>query len=194
MTETVKLMTDLLAFEIAGKPLDSGCIMSDDQLKILYKMSRAHDVAHLVGDALIKNNLVSGEYKEKFSKCVIASVFRYEKQRYEYERIKNALAESKIKFMPLKGSVIRNMYPEPWMRTSCDIDILVEKSSLDAAKKAVQAIGFEYKGMGSHDISLFSASGVHLELHYSLIEDEVVSKADKVLKDALGRRGKLLPI
>lgn len=184
MTETVKLMTDLLAFEIAGKPLDSGCIMSDDQLKILYKMSRAHDVAHLVGDALIKNNLVSGEYKEKFSKCVIAAVLRYEKQRYEYERIKNALAESKIKFMPLKGSVIRNMYPEPWMRTSCDIDILVEKSSLDAAKKAVQAIGFEYKGMGSHDISLFSASGVHLELHYSLIEDEVVSKADKVLKDA----------
>ena len=81
MTETVKLMTDLLAFEIAGKPLDSGCIMSDDQLKILYKMSRAHDVAHLVGDALIKNNLVSGEYKEKFSKCVIAAVFRYEKQK-----------------------------------------------------------------------------------------------------------------
>ena len=161
MTETVKLMTDLLAFEIAGKPLDSGCIISDDQLKILYKMSRAHDVAHLVGDALIKNNLVSGEYKEKFSKCVIAAVFRYEKQRYEYERIKNALAESKIKSMPLKGSVIRNMYPEPWMRTSCDIDILVEKSSLDAAKKAVQAIGFEYKGMGSHDISLFSASAKH---------------------------------
>ena len=184
MTDSIKTIIDLLAFEIAGKPLDSGCIMSDDQLKILYKMSRAHDVAHLVGDALIKNNLVSGEYKEKFSKCVITAVFRYEKQRYEYERIKKALAESKIKFMPLKGSVIRNMYPEPWMRTSCDIDILVEKSSLDAAKKAVQAIGFEYKGMGSHDISLFSASGVHLELHYSLIEDEVVSKADKVLKDA----------
>ena len=184
MTETVKLMTDLLAFEIAGKSLDSGLEVSDDDFKILYKMSRAHDIAHLVGDALIKNNLVSGEYKDKFSRCVIAAVFRYEKQRYEYERIKNALAESKIKFMPLKGSVIRNMYPEPWMRTSCDIDILVEKGSLDAAKKAVQAIGFEYKGMGSHDISLFSASGVHLELHYSLIEDEVVSKADKVLKDA----------
>ncbi len=69
--------------------------------------------------------------------------------------------------MPLKGSVIRNMYPEPWMRTSCDIDILVEKSSLDVAKKAVQAIGFEYKGMGSHDISLFfrfgSASGASLQ-------------------------------
>ena len=83
MTDSIKTMTDLLAFEIAGKPLDSGCIMSDDQLKILYKMSRAHDVAHLVGDALIKNNLVSGEYKEKFSKCVITAVFRYEKQRYE---------------------------------------------------------------------------------------------------------------
>ncbi len=96
MTETVKLMTDLLAFEIAGKPLDSGCIMSDDQLKILYKMSRAHDVAHLVGDALIKNNLVSGEYKEKFSKCVIAAVFRYEKQRYEYERIKRHLPKAKL--------------------------------------------------------------------------------------------------
>ncbi|MBO4954226.1 MAG: nucleotidyltransferase family protein, partial [Clostridia bacterium] len=36
-----------------------------------------------------------------------------------------------IDFMPLKGAVIRQYYPEPWMRTSCDIDIHVKKDRLE---------------------------------------------------------------
>ena len=48
-----------------------------------------------------------------------------------------------IPFLPLKGSVIRQYYPEPWMRTSCDIDILV-----DFEKDAHVGL-FKYAGMYS---------------------------------------------
>ena len=85
----------------------------------LYKLSKAHDLAHLVGDALIKNDLIGNdEIKEKYQKQVMIAIYRYEKINYELNRLRSALNEAQIPFIPLKGSVLRQYYPEPWMRTS----------------------------------------------------------------------------
>ena len=85
----------------------------------LYKLSKAHDLAHLVGDALIKNDLIGNdEIKEKYQKQVMIAIYRYEKINYELNRLRSALNEARIPFIPLKGSVLRQYYPEPWMRTS----------------------------------------------------------------------------
>ena len=43
----------------------------------------------------------------------------------------NALEKAQIPFVPLKGSVIRKYYPEAWMRTSSDIDVLVHKEDVE---------------------------------------------------------------
>ena len=84
--------------------------------------------------------------------------------------------------MPLKGSVIRALYPEPWMRTSCDIDIYVQESELDAAASAiVEKLGYRNDGKNSHDMQMFAPNGVHLELHYDLIEDSRYPKLAKGL-------------
>ena len=113
----------------------------------------------------------------------MVAVLRYEKINYELECLRETLNEAKIPFIPLKGSVIRQYYPEPWMRTSCDIDILVHESDLEAATSAVvEKLSYEEEGKGSHDIGLFSPGGVHLELHYSLIESDIIGKADRMLE------------
>ena len=65
------------------------------------------------------------------------------------------------------------------MRTSCDIDILVREEDLArAVEKLSEALKYEIGEKGSHDIKMYSENGVHLELHFSLIESDVVSKAD----------------
>ena len=46
------------------------------------------------------------------------AIYRYEKINYELNRLRSALNEAQIPFIPLKGSVLRQYYPEPWMRTS----------------------------------------------------------------------------
>ena len=85
----------------------------------LYKLSKAHDLAHLVGDALIKNDLIGNdEIKAKYQKQVMIAIYRYEKINYELNHLRSALNEAQIPFIPLKGSVLRQYYPEPWMRTS----------------------------------------------------------------------------
>ena len=77
-----------------------------------------------------------------------------------------------IPFVALKGSVIRRLYPEPWMRTSCDIDVLVREEELDkAANHLKEELGYTREAKRTvNELSLYTISGVHLELHYDLSE------------------------
>ena len=120
MEKTIRTMMDLIASEVCGKEIDkSQYTLTDEELVKLYKLSKSHDLAHLVGDALIKNDLIGNdEIKAKYQKQVMIAIYRYEKINYELNRLRSALNEAQIPFIPLKGSVLRQYYPEPWMRTS----------------------------------------------------------------------------
>lgn len=154
-------------------------------LSALYGVSKKHDIAHLVGDALIKNGLIENDdVKSRFQNQIVMAVYRYENLNYELGRICEIFEEAKIPYIPLKGAVIRHFYPEPWMRTSCDIDILVHEEDLERATAVLrEKLGYtsERKEKGSHDMQMYSLSGVYLELHYTLIEEGRLSKADKIL-------------
>lgn len=178
-------MMNLIAGEVCGKTVNSSeYVLSDEELADLYRLSKSHDLAHLVGDALIKNELIPKDgIRAKFEKQIILSVYRYERIHHELMRVKAAFSEAEIPFLPLKGSVIRQYYPEPWMRTSCDIDILVPERSLGRAAAVLTAkLSYREDEKGSHDIGFFSESGVHLELHYSLMEEKRIGTAEKVLQ------------
>ena len=187
MEKIIRTMMELIASEVCGINIDkSQYSLTDEDLAKLYKLSKSHDLSHLVGDALIKNNLIEdGEIKAKFQKQTMLAVYRYEKINYELGRLRKVLNEAKIPFIPLKGSVLRRYYPESWMRTSCDIDVLVHESDLERAVSALaSAAGYKADSKGSHDVGMFSDSGVHLELHYSLIEDKIVGSAADILRSA----------
>ena len=94
------------------------------------------------------------------------------------------LTQAQIRFIPLKGAVIRKLYPETWMRTSCDIDILIEKQSFDFACSVLKKNGYKEEGRTSHDISFVSPSNTHIELHFDLIEDEKLNACSNVLARA----------
>lgn len=187
MEKIIHAMMDLIAYEVCGKELDkSQYTLTDEEFAKLYKLTKSHDLAHLVGDALIKNGLIGdGELKTKFQKQIMLAVYRYEKINYELGRLRKVLNEAKIPFIPLKGSVLRRYYPEPWMRTSCDIDVLVHESDLERAVSALTtAAGYKADSKGSHDVGMFSDGCVHLELHYSLIEDKIVGSVADILQNA----------
>ena len=137
----------------------------------LFKLAKRHDLAHLIGDALDKNGLLpeDSEIKKRFLRERNMAVYRYEQQQYELEQICEALKKAKIPFIPLKGAVMRQYYPDAWMRTSCDIDILIREENLQQPIGVLQeSLGYRYENTGNHDAHLFAESGVHLELHYKL--------------------------
>ena len=186
MQRTVeKVFFALIRFEINGDELcdEMKNLITPEMLPALFKLSKRHDLAHLIGDALDKNGLLPDgtEAKKRFLQERNMAVYRYEQIQYEFEQICDTLEKAKIPFIPLKGSVIRKYYPEPWMRTSCDIDILVKEENLSTAiVHLVDALGYCEGEKCFHDVSLMSPSNVHLELHYNLIEKD--EKMDILLK------------
>lgn len=149
----------------------------------LYRVAKNHDLAHLVGAALESLGLLSDdEISKKFRKQHYAAIFRYRGFEYELSRVSTLFCAEGIKHIPLKGSVLRGYYPEPWMRTSCDIDVLVPEDELERAG-ALLAERLEYKlaEKGFHDVSFFSQGGVNLELHFDLIEGRTYPEIEKVL-------------
>lgn len=114
------------------------------------------------------------------------------------QKIETALNEEQIPYIPLKGSVLRNLYPAPEMRTSCDIDVLVYEGDIDRAVAAIEsATDFEMNHRAYHDISMLNKS-VHLELHFSIKEndenlDRVLSRAWEYAIHAEGSRYAFTP-
>ena len=183
--DEIKVFFAIIRSAIDGNKLNDDEIQaySCDILPDLLKLSAKHDVIHLFALGLKKNALISKENND-IEKHILKAVYRYEKLRYEYEKFCDVLEKSQIPFLPLKGSVIRKFYPEEWMRTSCDIDILVHESDSEQAKSVlVEKSGYTYHEKGSHDISLFTPTGVHVELHYDLVEDDKANDSSKVLKN-----------
>ena len=188
-------------FEIIGKCMFGGNIsqvteslMSDGFLLGVFAEAKKHDIANEFSYCLDKLGMISKgtPLADVCSEEQFLSVYRFENQSYEFGRICSVFEENKIPFMILKGAVIRNYYPENWLRTSCDIDILVKSDEVDKAKDIlVDKLAYRFEKKTPHDYQLFSSNGVHLELHYTLIDDDILVEANKVLENVWENKEKL---
>ncbi len=177
--ELQKLLIDIIRSELTCTALDGEAEkkLTPDIIGALYRLSELHDLAHIVSAALGKLGLLGvDEISAGLQKQELLSVYRCERLKYEFEQICEVLDGESIPYIPLKGSVIRPFYPYDSMRTSCDIDILIREEQLDNAIDAiVERLAYERGSRDKHDVALNAPSGVHFELHFSLIEgDEVL--------------------
>ena len=140
------------------------------RLGVLYTLAKQHDLAQLLAYAVQKLGFTGEDpVFATLEKELMLAFYRVEQLRFALNEIGAALGEASIAYMPLKGSVLRAFYPEGWMRTSCDVDVLVRKDALDDAIAALQKRGYTVEDHEIyHDVSMYSPSGVHLELHFHL--------------------------
>ncbi len=185
--EKTQLLFALLCSEVSETEISEEiktCI-TKDKLEMLYRISSKHDISHIICSALDNNGLLhpEDEISNKFRKQQLLALYRYQRTNFEFAAICRTLREVEIPYLPLKGSVIRDLYPEPWLRTSCDIDILVPDEKLDLAVRAiVERLGYETDGARDfHDVSLHSPGCTHLELHFNILEN--LENIDKMLSD-----------
>lgn len=155
---------------------------SEDQLKQLFRLAKRHDLAHIAGFAMQNaGQIPQGEIGDQFQMAMMQAIYRCARQEQELESISRLFEAEKIPFIPLKGAIIRKWYPENWLRTGCDVDILVHHCDVERAVEMLQSrLRYTYCTTSPHDVALDSPSGVHLELHFDLV-DESVSKEQRAL-------------
>ncbi len=185
MNKTDIFMSLLRSSVAGGAPSDDISSLSHEDISEFILLAKRFDTCYMLAEAIRKYNLLDKDAPEY--KTILENeetdFYRYSRLVNTLAEIKNILSEGKIKFVVLKGSYMRDLYPSPLMRMSADIDVLVSDAALDKAVKLLCESGFRVKGgKGYHDISLYSRDGMHLELHYNIKEND--DRLDGVLSRA----------
>ena len=181
MNNTQKALIALIRNAVCGTD-ESVDIESIDKAQQIWELAAAHSVSNIAASQLIKHKLFAdnSDMQTIFSQEMYYAMRDSEHRDYELTRVCQALDNAEIPYIPLKGAVIKEYYPESWYRTSSDVDILVHENQLDDAVKALLTIpGYHSGEREKHDISLYSENGFHVELHFLLVE--YFPKADKTL-------------
>ena len=146
--------------------------LSEEDFAGLFALAKHFDVAPMVAYALKRaGDFPQGETAERLRRAQTAAVFRTERQLYEKERIGAALERAGIEHIFLKGTAVRPLYREPWLRTGADIDILVRKADHERACRLLrETLSCTRAKETAHDSALRFPDGTVAELHFSLTE------------------------
>ena len=182
-----KSLISLISFEICGKSFDKSHfdVNNTEFYTLLYKLSDMHDMAHIVYCALEKNGLLPTDKKvaDKFKKAKVIALYKSEIISSVLNNIHKTFSQNNIKYVLLKGSVIRDYYPEQWQRTSSDIDIFVDEKDLDKATLLLtDKLGYKkQQSVSTYDMHFIADSNLPLELHYSLdVSAEDIKRGVKI--------------
>ncbi len=148
-----------------GKP----CLPEDFNIQPIYSLAKQHQIMGVLLYGLLAAGFDIGmpEIKPLYAGALAETIF-HEKQQAEISRIYDALNKSKISFMPLKGALLKGIYPRPELRVMSDVDILIRTEEYGLISPVMTALGFEEQYESDHEI-VWKNAGLTVEFHKHLI-------------------------
>lgn len=151
-------------------------IANDISYNKLFKFAKSHSLESFLYYGLIKNESFSKDENNEFCKFVTKSykdlILKTAVQSAEVEEIIKSLEKNNINHMPLKGYIIKNLYPHYELRTMADFDCLFPKKEAKKVKSIMQSLGYEIEhfNKGNHDV-YFKKPFMNVEMHRELVND-----------------------
>lgn len=142
----------------------------------LYKISQYHSLTSMIAMALESSGIfstvdpsIAKQWKTAKEKTIRKNILL----DTERTKILNEMEKDKIWYMPLKGTVLENLYPKYGMREMADNDILYDASRQNDVKKIFlnHHYHIESIGKGVHDVYMKEPI-YNFEMHTALIADE----------------------
>lgn len=161
---------------------------------ILFKLAKKHDVAVTIYPA-IKNMALPDDAMQAFTKDRNRMVARTARQNIEAERVFAELEKNSIKYIKLKGSHIKNYYPEGCIRTFGDVDLCLTPEDREKARPIMEALGYSLENaIGYHDeykkdnfyIFELHSSVVNYTMQYAPLFDDPFSKSVSCTNNEMG--------
>ncbi len=110
------------------------------------------------------DDAVFARLQDSYCYCFIRS----EQQLQQIDRIFAAFEENKIDYMPVKGSIMKALYPDHAMRTMGDADILIRNKEYQRIRPVMEALGFDEVCESDHE-HIWYHPQLKVELHKRLI-------------------------
>lgn len=136
----------------------------------IYHFAKSHSIDNLVFYGIEQlQHKPKGElylrWKQRRDQAIVKSMV----QESEVERLLASYQEAEIDILPLKGIVIRELYPQRDYRTMSDLDILYREEDAIKCKQLMERLGYrvEHFGQGNHDV-YHREPVMNVEMHRSL--------------------------
>ena len=133
---------------------------------------------HIIKEIILRNSILLTVYqrlpvdmKKQFEKVYLANIKQAVGQKYEGERVLQALSDAGFSVIALKGWELRKLYPNPNMRQMADLDILVCPYEFDKIKTVMSQRGFLSGKETAWKHDSFRKQYICVEMHKRLTDD-----------------------
>ena len=147
----------------------------------LYYLAKRHSIdciTYFGLSELLENDC--GEIGEKWKKRNLQCAMQGIVQLAERDKLYKVFPENGIRILPLKGCLLKEMYPRQEFRQMADLDILIDDEKTMAVKNVMEDAGYESPeniGQTNHD-AYEKKPWCSVEMHRELLH-ETLKNADK---------------
>ena len=179
MDKNVRNLIYLLRYAVDGGAPDKEKVAAMD-LDAVYKLSRKHSVSAAAGTALSNAGITDLKFVQACTQSIRKHVFF----EAECRKIMGEFEKSGIWYMPMKGYLLKELYPSAGMREMADVDILFDKDKHDELREIMTAAGYtpENKEKNHHDVFM-KPPVLNFEMHTDLFSHHADEKLLSYYKD-----------
>ena len=134
-----------------------------EDMDSLYKMASFHQVTALAACALSSAGVKDAHFMQELA---VAS-WKDMVMSGQLEKIEKAFDEAGMWHMRLKGAILKDYYPQPYLRQMSDIDLLVDPAAEAMTDGLMESLGFERKNDPDHE---FDNHGMYVKKPVSCFE------------------------
>lgn len=173
MSDTYKLLIGLLSAAVRGRRLEWNIPENTDWSALLHA-ARQHQVEPLLYYALTgegMGNSLPAQEKAEWERNVLVSGIAQLRNVMQVRNILKRFVERGIPVILLKGLVIRELYPQPELRTMSDVDFLVHREDVEGAREILLQLGYREEDTTSVHIRFGHSSQLAVELHWTFSDE-----------------------
>ncbi|MBP3205553.1 MAG: nucleotidyltransferase family protein [Lachnospiraceae bacterium] len=162
--EMMKLVIELCGCVVNGKVPDGKKLQGVD-LETLYAVSGKHLLAAIVAEALERAGIRNEAFIQAKAKAIRKNIL-FDAER---GRILERMEQNGIWYMPLKGAILKELYPGMGLRQMADNDILFEAEKAEIVKAFMEDLGYETISFGHSNHDIYHKDPVlNFEMHTAL--------------------------
>lgn len=147
----------------------------DVTVKRLSQLAKRHNLDHMayVGVCQIPGIQMDEEllkWQKRSMQCAMQGIV----QMSERDKLYQFLTEAGVRILPLKGCLIKEMYPKQEYRQMSDLDVLIDDSSAEKVRDLMEKNGYVTDDFGNcyHD-GYIKKPWTRVEIHRNMLPKEV---------------------
>lgn len=148
---------------------EKATLPDDFDFERAYRLAKSHHVIQLLYYGIINSDIkLEKALNRQYFAAACQNIVVVENQKFEFSMLADEFEKNGIDYMPLKGSVIRFIYPKPDMRSMGDTDILIRSEQYEKIVSILKKSGFTFVKENLNEIC-WDKNKLYFELHRYLV-------------------------